>query len=245
MNYELADHLVTPRVAYTHHGLYAGGGEVLEYSRKGVNLTSLDDFSEGYGIYVETHLARRYSREESIQRGISRLGEDQYNLIFRNCERFVYWCIDGLPICSQIEGRIFGIIGEFAQGYINSRRLPPNVIELLTRNPFAARKLVSIFGNNASIFNILGPALSRSNLPGLSNLIPSTLGAGAAPALASSAGASAVVGLMGGAGAGVAGAIGGGMVGAGTIVAAPLVATAGAAVAVGYGVKKIIDYFSD
>lgn len=220
MNYELADHLLTPRLAYTHHGLYAGGGEVLEYSQKGVNLTSLDEFSEGHGIYVESHLARRYSREESIQRGISRLGEDKYNVIFRNCERFVYWCIDGLPYCDQIEGRILRIVGELANGYMTTRRLPPSVIEFLAENPLTGRKLISIFGNNEAIFNILRPALGQSNLPCLTSFIASTLSPVSSVAV-SAVRASAIAGTL----------------------AAPVVASVGAAAAVGNGVKKIVDFF--
>lgn len=106
MSYQLGDHLVTPRFGYVHHGLYAGSAMVLEYSQNGVNLVPVHDFAEGHRVSVKEHLTRRYSRAESVDRGYSRLGENSYNLVFNNCERFVYWCIDGVPVCGQIEGRM-------------------------------------------------------------------------------------------------------------------------------------------
>lgn len=258
MSYRLADHLVTPRIGYTHHGLYAGGGEVLEYSQKGVHLVSLSNFSEGNDIRIEEHSVRFYSREESIQRGISRLGEDEYNVVFNNCERFVYWCIDGLPVCSQIEGRILKAIELAARVYIETHRLPPGTVEFLTKNPIMAQKLFSLFGGNKPIFDVLGPAMSSAHIPYLSTTLITPIVGTAASTIATSTVAGVIGGTVAGVGTGVvagstitagaatvAGAIGGGVATAGAIAAAPVVAGVGAAVAVGYGIKKIFDFFSD
>lgn len=258
MSYELADHLVSPRIGYTHHGLFAGGDEVLEYSRNGVNLVSMESFSEDYPVSVETHLVRRYSREESVQRGISRLGEDEYNVIFNNCERFVNWCINGLPVSSQVEGIFLLRAMELAaQNYINKHILPQNAVELLIKNPIIAQKLISIFGENKLIFNILGPAMSSANIPLTATLISPIAGT-----VASTISASTATGVIGGTVAGIgtgiaagsaittgaattAGLIAGGAATSAAIVAAPIAAGVGAAVAVGYGIKKIFDFFSD
>ena len=100
------DHLVTPRFCYEHHGLFVGNNSVIAKSQDGVELVDLDTFSEGHSINVYDHAVRRYSREESVSRAYSRLGEDSYNVVFDNCEHFVNWCINGLNLSHQVNGSV-------------------------------------------------------------------------------------------------------------------------------------------
>ncbi len=45
---KLGDHLIARRVGYTHHGLYLGDGNVLEYlMNEGVTIVPLSSFANG------------------------------------------------------------------------------------------------------------------------------------------------------------------------------------------------------
>lgn len=106
----IGDHLVTPRLGFTHHGIYVGDQRVIQYSgfmdgfsKKPVSITTLDRFDNGFGFWVEEPRVRSFSPEESVERAFSRLGENKYNLIFNNCEHFVNWCISGIHSSAQIK----------------------------------------------------------------------------------------------------------------------------------------------
>lgn len=108
----MGEHLISPRSAYTHHGIYTGNGNVIHYSglADGLNLaggvieeTSLETFSTGNGFTIKTHPNPRFSGEAAVKRARSRLGETQYNLLSNNCEHFCEWCINGEHRSEQIE----------------------------------------------------------------------------------------------------------------------------------------------
>lgn len=48
-----------------------------------------------YGIYVND--------DEIILAAKSRIGERGYNILYNNCEHFVYECVFGIKYCSQTE----------------------------------------------------------------------------------------------------------------------------------------------
>lgn len=102
------DHLVTPRTCYSHHGLYVGNGMVIHYTGKldgedgEIRVTTLETFCDGKGCSVRPHPLRLYDSKESIARARQRLGETRYNLLFRNCEHFVTWCIYGVHFSRQV-----------------------------------------------------------------------------------------------------------------------------------------------
>lgn len=91
---QLADHLITYRLGFTHHGLYIGNNQVIHYEKGSIHYDSMENFTKNMDTFVlpEEESPLRYSPEEVINRGKSRLGEDQYHLIFNNCEHFVRWC---------------------------------------------------------------------------------------------------------------------------------------------------------
>jgi len=104
------DHLVTERTGYTHHGLYLGNNRVIHYSglsdslNKGkIEITSYEKFSQKKHTYVRNCWLRTYNEDESIERAYSRLDEDEYNIIFNNCEHFVTWCIQGISKSEQVD----------------------------------------------------------------------------------------------------------------------------------------------
>lgn len=103
------DHLITPRRPYSHHGIYVGRGRVVHYSglaRKleagPVVVTSPEDFHCGRTVRVKPHPDAAFSRKVIVERALSRLGEDEYNLLTNNCEHLVYWCIHGVPRSDQV-----------------------------------------------------------------------------------------------------------------------------------------------
>ena len=103
-------HVVTPRRAYLHHGIYVGNGQVVHYAglvdllRRGpVEVTSLDAFTQGYALWVASERAARFTPSEVVQRAMSRLGEDRYHLFRNNCEHFCEWCLHAEVKSYQID----------------------------------------------------------------------------------------------------------------------------------------------
>ncbi len=104
------DHLVTPRMGFTHHGIYLGDAQVMHYAgyidgrgKKPVSIVTLARFDNGFGYWVEAPQSRRFSPEEALARAYSRLGENSYHLLFNNCEHFVNWCISDQHASRQIK----------------------------------------------------------------------------------------------------------------------------------------------
>lgn len=134
------DHLVSPRLGYEHHGLYIGhdlvvhyGGLVQGFNKGTICIAGLDEFAQGSGIRVQSHPLRVYDAEDSINRALSRLGEDWYNVLVNNCEHFVMWCIMGIPVSHQVNVAAAGAYGLFealekAQA---GRELPETVREVV------------------------------------------------------------------------------------------------------------------
>lgn len=46
---------------------------------------------------------RLYSDKETVERAMSRLGEEKYNLVTNNCEHFAIWCKTGLSESLQVK----------------------------------------------------------------------------------------------------------------------------------------------
>ena len=100
----IGDHLVTPQPEGHHHGLFVGHDQVIhclpslagEHSGQ-LALTSLAEFSQHNTIEVKPHTQRLFSREESLTRAYARLSEGEQGQPFANSERFVTWCIEGVP----------------------------------------------------------------------------------------------------------------------------------------------------
>lgn len=89
----LGSHLTTPRIGYTHHGLYIGNQQVVHLtSRSRIEIVSLNTFTDGQG-YSNQKYHSQFSRKEIVERAMSRLGTEDYSVAFNNCEHFVNWCI--------------------------------------------------------------------------------------------------------------------------------------------------------
>lgn len=227
---KIGDHLVSPRVGYTHHGIYIGNSQVIHYSgfvdgisSGEIEIASLKDFSRGRKIKVKKHLVRIYGPDDSVQRAYSRLGEDWYNVLLNNCEHFVTWCIVGVHSSSQVNSGILSTAGlsKLATGYVAKEPIAKIIAG-------SSGKAVIGKGSSALASGMVGSigGVSGGNAAG----IVAGAATGAGLASATGAGASVVASIA-------AGSI--------ATAAAPLALTAAAAVGVGYGAKKLYDWIFD
>lgn len=89
------NHIYVNRSVYSHHGIYDGYGSVYEYQDGNITINSLEVFADGDGILVKDEPAA-YSPNEIIRRAQMRLGEEEYNLLYNNCENYATWCRCGM-----------------------------------------------------------------------------------------------------------------------------------------------------
>jgi hypothetical protein len=103
-------HLVTPRLGYVHHGIYAGEDRVLHYSGLSrsfepgpIEEVSLSEFAADKPIRIACRDLQPYDGHEVVRRARSRLGEDRYDLFQNNCEHFAEWSLRDHHQSLQIE----------------------------------------------------------------------------------------------------------------------------------------------
>lgn len=106
----LGAHVVTPRVGYSHHGIYVGNGRVVQYRgfergwRLGpIEAVSMEEFTRGRPLCVVNEASLPFSSKEIVQRAMSRIGEDRYHVLNNNCEHFCEWCVRAEQRSYQVE----------------------------------------------------------------------------------------------------------------------------------------------
>jgi hypothetical protein len=90
---------------YKHHGIDCGNGTVIHYRKPSeiIERTSLATFTRGNKIYVcQYPEGFCFIDDVVVHRAESRLGENNYNLLFNNCEHFATWCKTGISDSKQI-----------------------------------------------------------------------------------------------------------------------------------------------
>ena len=100
-----ADHLEVPRQhgLFNHHGIDLGDGTVAHYLEGREILRSpLEEFSQGQQLRVISH-AEASPVGVTLRRAMGRLGEQDYNLLFNNCEHFATWCKTGRHRSEQVD----------------------------------------------------------------------------------------------------------------------------------------------
>ena len=219
------DHLVTPRVGYTHHGLYVGNDLVIHYAglsdgfnKKSIGLTSLESFCNGKGYTIASHPFRRYNGEESVERAYSKLGEDSYNIIFNNCEHFVSWCINGIHSSAQVNSNLATTTAAASLliNQYNKKMLGDVILEESAK--LLAKKAASEAVQNAVAANLAKSATSSAIGLATASTVTGTTTAGVVSAIAAGSAAS---------------------------VASTVLLPATVAVGVGYAAKKLIDWIWD
>jgi Lecithin retinol acyltransferase len=106
----VGSHLVTPRLGFTHHGIYVGAGRVVHQGSLTHHLlggpveeVSLARFAQGHRIWVRSHARSPFEGDEVIRRARTRIGETSYHLLSNNCEHFCEWCLHGTPHSYQVD----------------------------------------------------------------------------------------------------------------------------------------------
>ena len=100
-----ADHLQVPRRhgLFNHHGIDLGDGTVAHYLEGREILRSpISEFSQGQVVSVMDHTDASPAGV-TVHRAMSRLGEQNYNLLFNNCEHFATWCKTGRHRSVQVD----------------------------------------------------------------------------------------------------------------------------------------------
>ena len=115
---------------YQHHGIDCGDGTVIHYRKPSevIERTSLAVFSRGNSILVKEYIKGFcFVPDVVVSRAKSRLHEQQYNLLFNNCEHFATWCKTGINDSKQIR--------DFfpAMGKINASKLSDLVMRSLKK----------------------------------------------------------------------------------------------------------------
>ena len=103
-----ADHLQVPRQhgLFHHHGIDLGDGTVAHYLEgREILRNPLDDFSQGQPITVIEY-DKASPSGVTLRRAMSRIGEQNYNLLFNNCEHFATWCKTGRHRSGQIDSAL-------------------------------------------------------------------------------------------------------------------------------------------
>jgi len=116
-----ADHLQAPRQhgLFMHHGIDLGDGSVAHYLEgREILRSSREDFSRGQPISAVAYPEGSCSPTGvTLRRAMGRLGEQNYNLLFNNCEHFAHWCKTGRHRSSQVEDWLHtGSVGALALG---------------------------------------------------------------------------------------------------------------------------------
>lgn len=85
-----------------HFGIATGYGTVIHSSRRlgGVTESDMDEFAQGKPVRV-IRMACPVSGSELVARARAKKGQG-YNLLFKNCEHFVTWVLDGRARSSQL-----------------------------------------------------------------------------------------------------------------------------------------------
>ena len=103
-----ADHLEVPRQhgLFNHHGIDLGDGTVAHYLEGREILRSpLEEFSQGQSLRVINYVEAS-PQGVTLRRAMGRLGEQNYNLLFNNCEHFATWCKTGRHRSGQIDSAL-------------------------------------------------------------------------------------------------------------------------------------------
>ena len=186
----LADHLQAPRQhgLFNHHGIDLGDGTVAHYLEGRAILRSpLEEFSRSQPITVVDYPEGSASAPGvTVRRAMGRLGEQNYNLLFNNCEHFAHWCKTGRHRSSQVEGWLHtGSLGALAFGQFVPAALLTGVRMLLRQGitvepehlekgrDLALKSLEQLDGLRAKLQGKLEEELAKAELRWGSNVQPS------------------------------------------------------------------------
>jgi hypothetical protein len=104
----IGDHVFVERSVYSHHGIYIGGGDVVEFdggisggSGK-IRVVDMATFLSGGVLRTKAYEAC-LPPEAVVELAKSRIGQGDYSLFSNNCEHFATWCKTGRSHSEQVE----------------------------------------------------------------------------------------------------------------------------------------------
>jgi hypothetical protein len=113
----LGDHIYVKRKLYSHHGIYAGDGNVIHYSGEVkekkdplVSETGIEDFLKG-GKLKRRHYKKRLPPSETLSMAKKHLSDRSYSLTLNNCEHFATYCATGKKKSTQVRKAAAGLLG--------------------------------------------------------------------------------------------------------------------------------------
>jgi hypothetical protein len=118
-NFQPGDHLKSRRIAHTHHGIYVGDDEVVHYLLGGVGLTTLEVFTEEKPTVRVGRADPAYEPARVAGGALSRLAENECNLVFKNCEHFCNWRVEGRAVSRQVDAVRRAVFEAFEGAIVN------------------------------------------------------------------------------------------------------------------------------
>ena len=159
-----ADHLQVPRNhgLFKHHGIDLGDGTIAHYLEgREIIRSTIKEFAQGHSceiIYYEFCSPKR----ATLTRAIQRIGEQNYNLLFNNCEHFANWCKTGIHRSKQIEN----LLNSNKIGILIGSRIIPSTLKILIKslinNDIVDKNLVNKAINNLNIITNLHSQLTMN-----------------------------------------------------------------------------------
>jgi len=111
------DHIYVRRLLYSHHGIYAGDGNVIHYSGEEkekkdplVRETDIEEFLKG-GKLRRRDYKKRLPASETLSLASRHLSDHGYSLAFNNCEHFATYCAIGKKKSAQVRKVVGGLVG--------------------------------------------------------------------------------------------------------------------------------------
>lgn len=105
------------RLLYSHHGIYAGDGNVIHYSGEEkekrdpmIIETDIVEFLKG-GRLRRRDYKKRLLPSETLDLAKRHLSKKRYSLPFNNCEHFTTYCVTGKKKSKQVRNVVGGFIG--------------------------------------------------------------------------------------------------------------------------------------
>ena len=122
------DHLAAKRQhgLFNHHGIDLGNEAIAHYLEgRQIIISPLKEFSKNQPTHLVTYNNVKTSPKEiTVSRALSRVGEQNYNLLFNNCEHFATWCKTGRHKSGQVDSVVTSILKI-------SNLIPPKIIKYL------------------------------------------------------------------------------------------------------------------
>jgi len=113
----LGDHIYVRRLVYSHHGIYAGDGNVIHYTGEEkekkdplIRETDIEDFLKG-GKLRRRNYKKRLPPSETLSLAKKHLSKNSYSLALNNCEHFATYCATGKKKSRQLREAVGGFVG--------------------------------------------------------------------------------------------------------------------------------------